>query len=141
MGTAAAAAVGDFATPAQGGKADNALPKSGGTMTGPLVVLDVSETVITVPPSATPTIDISTAQVFEFTTSANTTVAITGTTAGKAWVRSIILTLGGAHTFLITGEDYGDDGAPALASGDQVKIVLDGIGSDFTTSVSWVKTA
>lgn len=34
LGTAAAADTGDFATAAQGTKADNALPKSGGTMTG-----------------------------------------------------------------------------------------------------------
>jgi len=130
----------DYATAGQGTKADNALPKAGGTMTGPLVVLDVSETVSALS-GATPSLDISAAQVFTLTTSANTTVSITGTTAGKAWVRSIILTMGGAHTFAITSADWGDDAAPEVASGDELKIILDGVGSDFTASVSWRATA
>lgn len=36
LGTAAGSATGDFATAAQGAKADAAVPSTGGTMTGPL---------------------------------------------------------------------------------------------------------
>ena len=131
----------DYATAAQGTKADNALPKAGGDMTGTFGVHDADED-IDVLTGTTPSLSVTAAQVFTLTTSGNTTLSVADAPAGRAWVRTIVVTLGGAHTFAITSADWGDVGAPAdLASGDVMKIQLDGRGSTFEASEIWRSTA
>jgi len=89
----------------------------------------------------TPTLDLSTGNVFTLTTSGNTTISVSNAPTGKGWCATIHVTLGGAHTLAITGADWGDDGAPVVASGDEIKISLDGRGTTFEAFVSWRKTA
>lgn len=113
---------------------------AGALFTGTLGVRDISEGVAALS-GATPSLSVTAAQVFTLTTSANTTVSVTNAPSGRAWARTIHLTLGGTHAFAITGADWGDEGAPVLASGDQVKIQLDGIGTTFSAAVAWLKTA
>lgn len=130
----------DYATAAQGTTADNAVAKAGDDMTGTLGAHDVDEDVDALS-GTTPSLSVTAAQVFTLTTSGNTTLSVTNAPTGRAWARTLHLTLGGAHTFAITSADWGDDGAPDLASGDELKIQLDGIGTDFTVAVAWRKTA
>ena len=116
------------------------LARAGGTLIGTLSVKAVDETVVALP-GTTPALSITAAQVFTLTTSGNTTLSITDAPTDRAWARTLYLTMGGAHLFDITGALWGDDGAPDLASGDFLKIQLDGVGTTFSAAVAWRATA
>ena len=119
----------------------NLLAKSGGTMTGTLGILDTEETVSALS-GTTPTIDVTAAQVFTLTTSGNTTFSVSNAPTGKAWCRTITITMGGSHTLAVTSANWGDEGAPSgLTLGDKVKIQLDGIGTTFEAMEVWRDTA
>lgn len=90
----------------------------------------------------TPTLNLSLASHFELTTSGNTTIAISNAPVGFAWIVTIKITMGGAHTIAITGGDFGDGGPPVdLASGDEVRLTLVGEGTSFDIFESWRSTA
>lgn len=90
---------------------------------------------------ATPTLSVSAAQDFSLTTSANTTVSLTNAPAGRAWVRTLTVTFGGAHTLAITSANWGDVDPPVGATGDVVVIQLWGVGSTFKALEVWRDTA
>lgn len=102
----------------------------------------VKEKRIEITGDATPELDVSAANVFTITTSANTSVSVINAPIDQAWLATVTVTLGGAHTLAFTGADWGDDGAPAgLASGDIIKVTLDGYGSTYDAFENWRKTA
>ena len=112
-----------------------------GTLSTALKVVSVDENTSALS-GATPSLDVSVAQDFSLTTSANTTVSITGTPAGEAWVRTLVVTLGGAHTFAITSANWGDIGAPTgLEDGDVIEITLRGVGATFRAAETWRSSA
>lgn len=120
--TSAAAALTNLgaATAAQGTKADNAMPKAGGTFTGPVKFLETQETVVALS-GATPAVDLETGTVFTLTTSGNTTFtfsnpAATGTASGF----TLRITAGGTHTLTWPASvDWAGGAAPdAPASGE-----------------------
>lgn len=114
---------------------------AGATFTGNLSVTTVDEDVDTLS-GTTPTLDVSAAQHFTLTTSGNTTFTVSNAPSGRAWTRTITITGAGAHTINITSADWGDAGVPdVLASGDIIKIVLDGVGTSFTAAEVFRATA
>ena len=113
---------------------------SGTDFTGSVGIRDIDETRVSLS-GTTPTLTTSQGQLFILTTSGNTTVSVVPP-GGRAWVRTLHVSMGGTHTLAISGADWGDAGAPTdLSSGDQIKIQLDGYGSTFSASISWRKTA
>jgi hypothetical protein len=111
------------------------------TITGVTTLTATAEIVASLS-GATPTLDKQTANAFTITTSANTTVAISNAPAGKIWFCTIIVTMGGNHTFDVTGADWGDAGPPTgLGTGDELWVGLEGIGTDFIAFEKFRKSA
>ena len=110
------------------------------SLVGNLSVKDVDEDTSALS-GTTPSLNVSAAQDFTLTTSGNTTVSVTGTPTGRAWVRTLTITFGGAHTLAITSADWGDVGAPTAASGDVIVVQLWGVGSSFKALEVWRQTA
>jgi hypothetical protein len=110
------------------------------SLVGNLSVKDVDEEALALS-GTTPSLDVSAAQDFSLTTSGNTTVSVTNAPTGRAWVRTLTVTFGGAHTLAITSANWGDAGAPTAASGDVVVIQLFGVGTSFKAVVVWRDTA
>jgi hypothetical protein len=99
---------------------DAAMPKAGGTFTGPVKFLEAQETVVALS-GTTPDVDLETGTVFTLTTSGNTTFtfsnpAATGTASGF----TLRITAGGTHTLTWPAAvDWAGGSAPdAPASGE-----------------------
>lgn len=90
----------DYATAAQGTKADNALPKAGGTMTGS-IRLD-QETLSA--SGGTLTINLSNANNFKINMTANTTFAFSNKNAGRGGNLIIVQDATGGRTFTLPSE-------------------------------------
>lgn len=112
------------------------------TITGVTTLTATAEITDALTPGAAVTLDKETANDFSLTTNANTTITVTNTPTGKAWVATLLVTFGGAHTLAITSADWGDAGPPTgLGSGDIIEIGLRGVGSTFRASELWRKSA
>lgn len=112
------------------------------TITGVTTLTATAEITDALTAGAAVTLDKETANDFSLTTNANTTITVTNTPTGKAWVATLLVTFGGAHTLAITSADWGDAGPPVgLGSGDIIEIGLRGVGSTFRASELWRKSA
>ncbi|MDF9301603.1 hypothetical protein P5P81_03265 [Tritonibacter mobilis] len=114
------------ATSAQGAKADAAMPKAGGTFTGPVKLLEVQETVVALT-GTTPDVDLEAGTLFTLTTSGNTTFTFSNPAdSGTASAFTLRLTAGGTHTITWPASvDWGGANAPdAPASGETDVLVF-----------------
>jgi len=90
----------DYATAAQGTKADNALPKAGGTMTGAIRLDQDNKT----GNGGTLTLDLATANNFKISMTANTTIAFSNKNPGYGGNLIFVQDATGGRTFTLPSE-------------------------------------
>lgn len=124
LGSAAAANTTDFATAAQGTKADNALPKSGGTVAGTLNYYNSTS----IYNNITSNMNLSVYDSFwlNYTSTFSITLTASGAPSNKAWVKSLRAKF--THAVSVTWPidwDWGQDGPPAAPSaGTEMEIIF-----------------